>query len=116
MNKSISRKDNSVLFEIKSSSGKLLRTTENYWTKIITIKHPSLKNKEKEIKKVLQDPEIIRVSKSDKKVFLYYRKHKQNYFCAVTKNENGSGFLITAYLTNKIKEGKIVWQKKQNQK
>jgi len=25
----------------------MLRTTENYWTKIITIKHPYLKNKVK---------------------------------------------------------------------
>ncbi len=103
--------DDKKLFEIKSTSGKVLRTTKGYWTKIVTIKHPSLFNKQKEIEKVLQSPEIIRVSKSDKKVFLYYRKHKLNYFCAVAKHENGKGFLITAYLTNKIKEGTTIWQK-----
>ncbi len=107
----LSNVNNKKLFEIKSTSGKLLRTSKSYWAKIVTIKHPSLFNKQKEIEKVLQSPEIIRVSKSDKNVFLYYRKHKLNYFCAVVKHENGKGFLITAYITNKIKEGKTIWQK-----
>ena len=107
----------SKLFEIKSKANKKIRTTKEYWQKITTQKHPSIKGKEAEIKKTISNPQIIKRSKTDQKVFLYYRKFKDLFLCVVTKNENGKGFIITTYLTKKIKEGKIIWppQKKLNQ-
>jgi len=99
------------LFQIKSVLDKQIRTTQNYWQKITVIKHPSIRGKEKEVRNVLKSPDIIKISNSDKKVFLYYKKYFKNYLCVVVKHENGNGFIITVYLTNKIKEGRQIWKK-----
>ena len=105
------KNDNKKLFQIKSALNKQIRTTQSYWQKITIVKHPSIKGKEKKAKEVLKSPDIIRVSNSDKKVFLYYKKYLKNYLCVVVKHENGDGFIITVHMTNKIKEGKQIWTK-----
>ncbi len=99
------------LFQIKSALDKHIKTTKDYWKKITVVKHPSIKGKEKEVQKTLKSPDIIRVSNSDKNIFLYYKKYCKNYLCVVVRHENGDGFIITVYITNKIKEGKQVWKK-----
>ena len=38
----------------------------------------------------------------------------KNYLCVVVRHENGQGFIITIYITNKIKEGTQIWQKQKN--
>ena len=105
------KNDSKELFQIKSALDKQIRTTQSYWRKITIVKHPSIRGKEKEAREVLKTPDIIRVSNSDKKVFLYYKKYFKNYLCVVVKHENGEGFIITVYITNKIKEGRQIWAK-----
>ena len=107
----IIKNDNKELFQIKSVLDKQIRTTQSYWQKITAIKHPSIKGKEKQVMTVLKSPDMIRVSNSDKKVFLYYKKYLKNYLCVVVRHENGKGFIVTVYITNKIKEGKQIWVK-----
>ena len=105
------KNDSKELFQVKSVLNKQIRTTQNYWQKITVVKHPSIKGKEKEAMKALKFPDMIRVSNSDKKVFLYYKKYLKNYLCVVVRHENGKGFIVTVYITNKIKEGKQIWAK-----
>ena len=50
------------------------------------------------------------ISKIDKEIFLYYKKLDKLY-CAVARHLNGIGFLITAYPTDKVKEGDSIWKK-----
>lgn len=107
----IIKNDSKKLFQVKSILNKQIRTTRSYWQKIAIIKHPSIRSKEKEAREALRSPDIIRVSNSDEKVFLYYKKYFKNYLCVVVKHENGRGFIITVYITNKIKEGKQIWAK-----
>jgi hypothetical protein len=65
---------------------------------------------EYEVKEALKNPEEIRVSRSDPKVFLFYKaQHPGRWICAVTKKLNSEGFLITAYPTDAIKEGEHIW-------
>ena len=47
----------------------------------------------------------------DEDVFLYYKKRDNKLYCAVTRHVRKEGFLITAYVADKIKEGEIVWTK-----
>lgn len=96
---------------VASRIGKHIQITHSYWQRIVTIKHPSIAGKEKEAKKTLEDPSIIRQSRTDSHVFLYYRKQKSCYLCVVARHLNGQGFVITVYITDKIKEGKLIWQK-----
>ena len=99
-------------FQTKTPTGINIRTTVNYWNRIIQIKHSTMEGKEKEVKETLELPDEIRVSKSDKKVFLYYRKINRYYICVVVKHLNGEGFIITAYKTRQIIEGEKIWTKK----
>ncbi len=93
----------------------MIRTTEEYWELITELKHPIIKKYENEVKETLQDPDEVRVSKKDSTVFLYYKQYrrlKMRYICVLTKRLNSEGFIISAYLADKIKKGNIIWQKK----
>ncbi len=57
-------------------------------------------------------PEEIRRSKSDANVYLFYRtRRNRRWVCAMSKQEGRTGFLITAYPTDAIKEGEKIWPK-----
>lgn len=98
------------LFEIKTVLGFSVRTTKTYWDKIC-LKHPELIDKLELIKETLLQPDEIRKSKTDDMVFLFYIEAGRYWLSVVAKKENEVGFLITAYITDKIKEGEIIWQK-----
>lgn len=90
---------------------KSIRTTEEYWQKIINIKHPSIKGHEKQVINTLANPDEIRKSIKDKDVYLYYKNSDKKYLCVIVKILNGEGFIITVYFTAKIKEGVVIWKK-----
>ena len=100
-----------IEFKVKSKLGKLISTTRGYWKIITEIKHPTIKGKQKLVMQALVDSGIIKRSSKDRDVYLYYHKLADKFLCVVTKHENGTGFLITAYFTSRIKEGDIVWTK-----
>lgn len=85
-----------------------VRTTTGYWEYLVTKKHPVMKGKEDMVKATLQFPDEIRHSKTDKDVFLYYKQFDRLY-CVVVKHIDMEGFLITAYPTDKVKEGDSIW-------
>ena len=94
-----------IHFEVISSLGKKIRVTKNYWNKIIETKHRLMKGKEYLAKSALENPEQIRRSRKDQNVYLYYRKIGKNYNCVVVRHLNGDGFIITTYITDRIKAG-----------
>ena len=91
--------------------GKKVRTTESYWMKLVTTKHPRMRGREKEVQEALRNAVEVRRSKIDPSVYLYYRKKGKHYICAVVKHLNDEGFLITAYLTEELKVGEVIWRK-----
>ena len=95
-----------IYFEVVSYLNKNISITKNYWNKIVQTKHKIIKGKEENVKKALIEPEEIRISKKDSTVFLYYKKINKHYICVVVKHLNGDGFIITTYITSKIKIGK----------
>jgi hypothetical protein len=67
---------------------------------------------EQDVKEVVQYPSEIRQSRSDAGVYLFYKPERiGRWVCAVAKQLNGNGFLITAYPTDAIKEGELIWPK-----
>jgi hypothetical protein len=65
------------------------------------------------IKKTLAEPEIIRRSRKDLDVYLYYRRYKRSpvsdkYLLVVVKMA-ASPFVITAFFTDKLKPGETLW-------
>jgi hypothetical protein len=100
-----------TLFSVDSPLGYTIRTTKDYWKKIITEKHPSMRGKERTVRETIAKPDEIRRSKRDSHVFLYYRSTNSYRICVVARHENGEGFIVTTYPTRRILEGERVWPK-----
>jgi hypothetical protein len=101
-----------LLFEVLTPLGFRVRVSHSYWELIVTIKHPVMAGREWDVKETLVNPEEIRRSRSDPAVYLFYSSERQGrWVCAVARQLNGDGFLITTYPTDAIKEGVRVWPK-----
>src|SRR5687768_11959767 len=98
-----------IYFEACCRLGKLIRTSKAHWLLITVRKHPEIVGLEDEVIRTLVDPDVIRMSQDDGSVFLYYRAYRRYYLVVVCRHLNGEGFIITSYLTDRIKEGDAVW-------
>lgn len=66
------------------------------------------------IQEALSNPEVVRVSNTDGAVHLYYRYREgttvgDKWLCVVVKYLDNDAFIITAYLTDKLKQGEQLW-------
>ena len=66
--------------------------------------HPEIKGLQKYFATSLNDPHIIKPSKSDPQVYVFYRKITINKFLAVVIKINARNFILTAYITNKLNQ------------
>lgn len=67
-----------------------------------------------EIERTLQQPQLVRRSRSDKTVRLFYEFYTQTivggkWLCVVVKYTENDAFIVTAYLTDKPKAGEDLW-------
>lgn len=97
------------MIQIVCRLGKRIRCTARHWQSIVR-KHDALAGLEDAVTGVLQHPRYIRLSKEDDQVFLYYAQHGKYVLCVVCRHLNGEGFIITAYLTDRIKKGVTVYE------
>ena len=95
-----------IYFEVTSKLDKRVYVTRTRWSLIIKTKHLEIEGKEEEVKETLKEPDEIRQSVSDDSVYLYYKNYGKLMVSVVVKHKNGDGFIITAYFTDRIKEGK----------
>lgn len=101
-----------IHFQVKTPHGVLIRTTKEYWQKIITTKHPSIAKYEDKVKETLKDPDEIWRSKQDEEVYLYYKNIGKLYVCVIIDQVMiNEGYIVTAYLTDRIKEGEQIYVK-----
>jgi len=101
-----------VLFEVLTPLGFRVRVTGSQWELIVTIKHPVMAGRERDVRETLEFPEEVRRSRGDPDVYLFYRTERVGrWVCAVSKRLDEDGFLITAYPTDSIKEGEQIWPK-----
>ena len=100
-----------MLFQVRSPIGFHVRTTKGYWKIITAVKHPSMAKRVDEVKKCILEPDEVRLSKRDKSVYLFYRGFNSGSICVVVKYEGKRSYIITSYLTDKIKEGEVIWRK-----
>ena len=69
---------------------------------------------ETEIGLALENPSVARRSRTDTDAQLFYRFCRgttvgDKWLCVVTKQDATSAFVVTAYLTDKIKQGEDLW-------
>ncbi|MBI2757538.1 MAG: DUF4258 domain-containing protein [Chloroflexi bacterium] len=101
-----------VLFEVMTPLGFRVRVTHGYWDLIVSVKHPVMAGREDDVRSALENPDEIRQSKSDEDVYLFYKvEREKRWICAVSRQTGKTGFLITTYPTDAIKEGVRIWHK-----
>lgn len=92
--------------------GLAIRLTDERLAHIL--EHPEMTELEGAIEETLRHPEQIVESLSDPQARLYYRFYVgtrvgDKFLCVVVKVRETDAFVITAYLTDKIKKGLRLW-------
>lgn len=101
-----------LYFQATTPLGVNVRTTKTYWLRIIETKHPVMRKHENEARKALENPDQIRKSLQDPKVYLYYKTMGKLSVCVVVDHlTEKEGYIITAYITDRIKEGEKIYVK-----
>lgn len=95
--------------------GRSIRFTEERWSHIA--QHPEMTGMRGAVEETLRDPEAVVESLSDPSARLYYRYYQRTmvggkYLCTVVKLTSVDAFVITSYLTDRVKGGKVLWPKK----
>jgi hypothetical protein len=103
-----------VLKTFVDYQGWQIRLTDERWQHIT--QHPEMADMESIIAEALSQPELVKRSRTDGTVQLYYRYRENTvvgnkWLCVVVKYLPADAFIITAYLTDKPKQGEQVWPK-----
>lgn len=95
--------------------GRAVRLTEERWEHIQ--EHPEMVGMLDAIAQTLASPEAVIRSLADPKTHLYHRfyvgtKVGDKFLCVVVKVQDDDAFVLTAYLTDKIRRGTVLWHAK----
>jgi hypothetical protein len=97
---------------LKDCFGHSVRLTDERLAHIL--EHSEMKGMAAEIERVLIQPQLVRLSRSDAAVRLFYEFYAQTivggkWLCVVVKYGENDAFVVTAYLTDKPKAGEDLW-------
>jgi len=100
---------------LKDFEGRQIRLTDERLEHILD--HPEMRGLPPSIEETLAYPQKVVRSMSDTSAWLYYRYYlgtvvKDKYLCVIVKLEKSDAFVLTAYLTDRIKQGEILWPKR----
>jgi hypothetical protein len=88
--------------------------TEERWSHIIK-EHPEVLPFKDRIEVVLKEPDYIKRSSRDANVLMYYKFYDDifngNYLLVVVKEAIRS-FVLTCYITDGIRKGETLWEKR----
>ncbi|HEX4888849.1 MAG TPA: DUF4258 domain-containing protein [Alphaproteobacteria bacterium] len=92
--------------------GSVVRLTDERLAHIL--EHPEMQGMTDELERVLLQPRLVRRSRSDPAVRMFYEYYEHTnmggkWLCVVVKYEVDDAFIITAYLTDKPKDGEDLW-------
>jgi hypothetical protein len=93
-----------------------IRLTDERWEHIMS-DHPEMFGQLEKISETVSSPDCIMMSRTDDEVELFYRYYhstpvKDKFMCVVLKVTKNDLFIITAYFTDTVKRGEVLWQKK----
>ena len=79
--------------------------------------HPEMSGQTVKVQETVLNPDVIVRSKTDPEVELFYRHYRttpvtNKHLCVAVKSIIEDIFIITAYFTDSIKRGEVVWEKK----
>jgi hypothetical protein len=68
-----------------------------------------MRGRDGDVALALSQPVEVRRSRKDERVLLFYAPLPPRFVCAVVRRDDAGGFLVTAYPTDRIKEGERLW-------
>lgn len=94
--------------------GRSIRLTEERILHLQT-EHPEMTEQLPNIEEALANPDRIIRSRTDEAVELFYKYYPstpvtEKFLCLVIKTVPHDNFIITAYYTDTIKRGEILWE------
>jgi len=94
--------------------GNSIRLTEERRAHLM--EHPEMRGQEDKVAETLLEPDVVIQSQSDDIVRLFHRFYKglaigDKYLCVVVKYLEVDIFIVTAYFTDKVKTGGVLWTK-----
>ena len=100
---------------LKDYQGKAVRLTDERLQHIL--EHPEMANLEGALEETLRLPQFVIQSRTDPTAELSYRfyvgtKVGDKWFCVAVEYAPDDAFVVTAYLTDKLKKGKQPWSSK----
>jgi hypothetical protein len=102
-----------IIFRVSSPLGYTVVLTRNRWREIVRFKHPAVGKYENELKESVAQPDVIRSSSKDSDLHLYYRqlRSRKNLCVVVAPRDSDERFVVTAYLTKRVKQGDELWKR-----
>ena len=91
-----------------------MRLTDERWRHVLG--HPEMVGMEKAVSETLEDPDLVVRSITDDETLLNYRYYLRTmagnkWLCVLVKYADEDAFVLTAYLTDKVKRGETIWRK-----
>ncbi len=91
-----------LLFAITNDDGKIIHLYNKQW-KHISFRHPEMANKMHLIEHTLKYPDYKIENENKKKQYYKHIKNNNKYIVVIFRLLNKHGFVITSFLTSKIK-------------
>ncbi len=103
------------MLQIQDLWNRAIRLTDERLTHLET-DHPEMQGQEPKIVETLADPDQVIRSRTDSQVELFFKHYLSTpvttkFLCVVVKVLTDDNFIITAYFTDKVKKGDIIWEK-----
>lgn len=100
----------------RDNLGRSIRLTDERFNHLES-QHPEMANQLNNIVNTLADPDRIIRSITDASVELFYKHYastpvSMKFLCIVVKQSKDDNFIITAYYTDSVKKGEVIWEKK----
>ena len=101
----------------KDYEGREIRLTDER-LRHIEAEHPSVLAIDNGILNTLMSPEVVRYSIQSTDVRVYYRWYTgtiygDKYVCVVAVVLDNDAWIVTSYLTDKIKRGELIWEREE---
>ena len=102
--------------QIQDISNRAIRLTDERLSHLET-DHPEMRGQVSKIIETMSGPDIITRSGTDPQVELFYKHYLSTpvttkFLCVVLKVQTDDNFIITAFFTNTVKNGDVIWEKK----
>ena len=101
-----------ILVKTRTPLGYQVVLTRDRWREIVRFKHPAVATHQQAVRDCLENPDVIRASAKDRDVHVYYLQVGRDYLCVIVAPQSSNHyFVVTVYLTKRIKPGDELWTK-----